>query len=115
MFSFLTSMYPLQTSDETKRVTVYKDGGVMYLVDADGVSVLHCAHRSQTLLDMPDAQGRIILPISIAGMRLWTQAVSSGDGTTLPTEWYTHNRVEALCTLATVRAVPLAATGSLHI
>lgn len=94
---------PSVDADETGYVAVFRYGGVTYLVDSDGANALHCADRSQTLSDMPEAQGRSTLPLSLTTLRLWQDAIACMDAEDcLPLEWRASTRVQDLCTLATV-------------
>lgn len=94
--------------EDADHVTVFRYDGVTYLVDSDGANALHCASRSQTLSDMPEAQGRSKLPLSLSALRLWQGAVAGMDSEgALPSEWGASTRVQDLCTLATVCVQPM--------
>ena len=99
---------PSVDADETGYVAVFRYGGVTYLVDSDGANALHCASRSQTLSDRPEAEGRSKLPLSLSALRLWQGAVAGMDSEgALPSEWGASTRVQDLCTLATVCVQPM--------
>lgn len=88
------------TSMDQTTLSVFKNDGVTYVLDPDGATALKHAERSETLAEMPEAQGSSTLPISRDALELWQCGASAA--LSMNSSWGVA-RIQDLCTVAQVR------------